>query len=311
MVITVTLNPAMDKTIAIQDFELGKVNRVSKLRYDIGGKGINVSKVLKKFGIPSACTGFIGGSWKNTFKKELRNMGIVNNFLEITEDTRTNIKVVDNKNKIYTDINEPGPEITEEELNDFINKFKSICNEGDIIALSGGACPNIPKNIYGILTKLAKEKGAFVILDAEGELLSEGIKEKPDIIKPNKHEFEILLNRNLNSEDDMICEAKKLIDNGLKKVLISLGEKGAILVSNKMVLYGEGLKVPVMSTVGAGDSMVAALIYSMLNNFDDEKTLKFAVATGAASVSLEGTQACDLNQVQSLVQKVNINVRRN
>lgn len=310
MVITVTLNPAMDKTITVQDFELGKVNRVSKVRYDIGGKGINVSKVLKRFEIPSACTGFIGGGWKDTFEKELRNMGIDNYFVELKEDTRTNIKVVDDKNKIYTDINEPGPRITEKELNDFINKFKDICNENDVVVLSGGVCPNIPKNIYGTLTKIAKERGAFVILDAEGELLSEGIKEKPDIIKPNKHEFELLLNKKLDSEDDIVYEAKKLINNGLKKVLISLGEKGAILVSNEMVLYGEGLKVPVKSTVGAGDSMVAALIYSMINNFDNEETIKFAVATGAASVSLEGTQACDLNQVKSLIEKVNINVRR-
>lgn len=233
-------------------------------------------------------------------------MGICNYFVEINEDTRTNIKVVDNKNKTYTDINEPGPEITEKELNDFINKYKSVCNKNDIVVLSGGACPNIPKNIYGILTKIAKEKGAFVILDAEGELLSEGIKEKPDVIKPNKHEFEVLLNKDFNTKDEMIYEAKRLIDNGLNKILISLGEKGAILIDNKMVLYGEGLKVPVKSTVGAGDSTVAALIYSMLNNFDNEKTLKFAVATGAAAVSLEGTQACSLTQVKELVERVNI-----
>lgn len=306
MVITVTLNPAMDKTIIIDDFELGKVNRVSKLRYDIGGKGINVSKVLKKFGIPSACTGFIGGSLKETFEKEIKNMGICNCFVEISEDTRTNIKVVDNKNQIYTDINEPGPEITEKELDDFINKFQGICNENDIVVLSGGACPNVPKNIYATLTKLAKAKGAFVILDAEGELLSEGIKENPDIIKPNKHEFEILLNKSFRTEDEMISEARKLIDEGLSKILISLGGEGAILIDKKMVLYGMGLKVPVKSTVGAGDSTVAALIYSMINNFDNEETLKFAVATGAASVSLEGTQACDLKQVEPLIEKVNI-----
>lgn len=306
MVITVTLNPALDKTITIDDFELGKVNRVSTLRYDIGGKGINVSKVLNKFGISSACTGFLGGSLKETFEKELRNMGICNYFVEISEDTRTNVKVVDNKNQTYTDINEPGPKITQMELNDFISKFEGMCNKNDIVVLSGGACPNIPKDIYGTLTKLAKEKGAFVILDAEGELLSEGIKENPDIIKPNKHEFEILLNKTFDTEDDMICEAKKLIDKGLSKILISLGGEGAVLIDKKMVLYGIGLKVPVKSTVGAGDSTVAALIYSMINNFDNEKTLKFAVATGAASVSLEGTQACDLEQVEALIEKVNI-----
>ncbi|WP_234124733.1 1-phosphofructokinase [Clostridium hydrogenum] len=310
MVITVTLNPAMDKTLTIDNFTLGKVNRVTKIRYDIGGKGINVSKVLRNFGIDSNCTGFLGGILKDTFEKELQSNNIKNDFIEVSQNTRTNTKIVDNQNKIYTDVNEAGPIITEFELNSLIEKFKSICSEKDIVVLSGGVSPNVPKNIYGTLTKIAKEKGAFVILDAEGELLREGIKEKPDIIKPNDHEFENLLSKRFDSENDMIYEAKKLIDYGLDKVLISLGEKGAIFVTNGEVIYGKGLKVPVKSTVGAGDSMVAALIYSMINGYNNEETLKFAIATGGVTVSLEGTQACSLEDVKKLIKNVDIEIRR-
>lgn len=310
MVITVTLNPAMDKTLVIDDFTLGKVNRVSKIRYDIGGKGINVSKVLKNFGIKSKCTGFLGGMWRETFERELSSRNIDNKFISISSNTRTNTKVVDSKNEVYTDINEIGPAISEEELNNFMENFKDMCTNGDIVVLSGGVGPGVPKNVYGTLTKIAKEKGSIVILDAEGELLSEGIKEKPDIIKPNKHEFELLLNRNFKSEEEMIEGAQKLIDNGLNKVVISLGEKGAMSIGKEKVVYGEGLKVPVKSTVGAGDSVVAALIYSIINKYSDEETLKFAIATGGASVSLEGTQACSLEDVSKLIQNVNIKIGR-
>jgi len=310
MVITVTLNPAMDKTLTIVDFTIGDVNRVSKLRYDIGGKGINVSKVLKNFGIESTCTGFLGGIWKETFQAELTKRKINNSFINISHDTRTNTKIVDSINETYTDVNEPGPNISKVEMDEFLIKFKSLCGPSDIVVLSGGVSPSISKDIYRKLIKTAKEKGSFVILDADGELLKEGIKEKPNIIKPNEHELEILLNKTLDTEEEIIREAKKLIDSGIGSVLISRGHKGAIYVTGKDTLYCNGLKVPVKSTVGAGDSMVAALVYSKINNFNNENTLKYAVASGTAAVCLEGTEACDLSHVIEFIKKLNVEKRR-
>lgn len=192
MVITVTLNPALDKTLTIENFKLGAVNRVSNIRYDIGGKGINVSKVLKNFNVDSVCTGFLGGIWESYFIEELNNRKISSKFIHINESTRTNTKVVDSVNKVYTDINEAGPSIKNKELEDFIKTFSDLCKKDDIVVLSGGVSPSVPSNIYGELIKIAKEKGAVTILDAEGELLEKGIKEKPDIIKPNIHELKNL-----------------------------------------------------------------------------------------------------------------------
>lgn len=306
MVITVTLNPAMDKTLKIDNFNTGIVNRVGSIRYDIGGKGINVSKVLKNFGIQSKCTGFIGGMWKDTFRNELSKNEIVNDFVDIKGDTRTNTKVVDDLNKVYTDINECGPDITSEELNMFMNKFETMCNKGDIVVLSGGAAPKIPKNIYGTLVKIAKKQGALVILDAEGELLSEGIKEKPYLIKPNDAEFELLLNRKFENNHEIIEGAREIVNSGVSNIIISLGSKGALLVDENKAYYAKGLVVPVKSTVGAGDSMVAAFVYGMVNGFDKKEVLRFAVACGAASVSTEGTQACSLNSVKELLKKVEV-----
>lgn len=306
MVITVTLNPALDKTLTIDNFNLGTVNRAGSIRYDIGGKGINVSKVLKNFNIDSVCTGFLGGVWENYFQDELKIRKIDTSFVHIDGSTRTNTKVVDPVNKVYTDINEAGPEISNEELAYFLEKFKALCSKDDIVVLSGGVSSSIPIDIYGKLIKAARQKGAVTVLDADGELLRHGLKEKPDIIKPNIHELQKLMDFQKEDEETVISAAKQLIEIGIKKVLVSLGEKGAIYVTKAGVKSCEGLKVNVKSTVGAGDSMVAALVYSLINNLSDEETLAFANACGAASVETEGTEACSLDEVNNLLQKVKI-----
>ncbi|MFD3155670.1 1-phosphofructokinase [Haloimpatiens sp. FM7330] len=305
MILTVTLNPAMDKTVVINNFQLGSVNRVSNIRYDIGGKGINVSKVLKNFKVDSICTGFLGGIWEKNFIEELNKRGIETQFVKIDGNTRTNTKIVDKVNEIYTDVNEAGPNINKEMLEGFIDEFKQMCNDGDIVVLSGGVSPNIPKNIYAKLIEIAKEKGALTILDADGELLKEGIKSKPDIIKPNNHELMKLLNLKNDSEEELIRAGKKLNDEGIE-VLISLGEKGALYITKKGVYSAEGIKVDVKSTVGAGDSMVAAIIYSIVNNYSNEETLKFAVACGTSSVTLEGTEACNLEDVNKIFDMIKV-----
>ncbi|MBA5851572.1 1-phosphofructokinase [Clostridium sp. cel8] len=301
MVITVTLNPALDRTITLKGLNVGNVNRAITTREDIGGKGINVSKVLKNFNINSLCTGFLGGKLKNIFVQELEKKKITNEFIYIKDETRINTKIVDSLNNTNTDINEPGPYISEKELETFIDKFKSICKKGDIVVLSGGISPSLPDDIYLQLTKIAKSKEALVIMDADGNLLKQGIKACPDIIKPNNHELKKLLNLNDTSEESIINAAKELNSHGISKIMVSLGEKGGLFVTKNGVYKCPALKVPVKSTVGAGDSMVSAIVYSLLNNYNDEKTLKFATACGAASVSLEGTQACTLEQVNKLL----------
>jgi len=309
MVITVTLNPAMDKTLTVDNYTLGKVNRAQSIRYDIGGKGINVSKVLINLGIQSTCTGFLGGIWQKTFQEELANRKIECNFIGTVGNTRTNTKIVDNKNKTYTDLNEQGPFIDLDLLSEFLVAFEKMCNKGDIVVLSGGVSLNIPEDIYGTLTSIAKGKGALVILDADGPLLRKGLTEKPQIIKPNNHELSSLFDIDEKNDEEILQAAHKLRSQGIQKVLVSLGERGGFYITEKGTYYAKGLKVNVKSTVGAGDSMVAALVYSIINKLDDIDTLKFATACGAATVGLEGTEACTLSQINELISKVEINIR--
>lgn len=305
-VITVTLNPALDKTLYIDGFAIDSVNRVTKSRTDIGGKGINVSKVLKNLNIHSECVGFLGENIKECFLKELQLKAINTGFTSINDDTRINIKIVDEMSKINTDVNERGPQITETELKDFMEKFEGVCGNGDIVVLSGGVSPSIPKDIYRKLIEIAKAKKAITILDADGELLKEGLKAKPHIIKPNEHELGTLLNIDIDNRDKLIKAGEKFIQEGISKVMISLGAKGAIYITENGTYSTEGLKVSVKSTVGAGDSMVAAMVYSIINNYDDIETLRFATACGAATVMLEGTQPCTTMQVENLLTKVEV-----
>jgi 1-phosphofructokinase len=309
MVITVTLNPAMDKTLAVDNYTLGKVNRAKSIRYDIGGKGINVSKVLINLGIQSTCTGFLGGIWERTFQEELDKRNIKHNFIHTDGNTRTNTKIVDNENKIYTDLNEQGPNIDFSLFFKFLEVFEGMCNKDDIVVLSGGVSPNIPKDVYAILTSIAKRKGALVILDADGPLLRNGIIEKPQIIKPNNHEISSLFNIDEGNDEEILQAAKKLRSQGIQKILVSLGERGGFYITENGTYYAKGLTVNVKSTVGAGDSMVAALVYSITNKFNDIDTLKFATACGAATVGLEGTEACTLSQINELISKVEINIK--
>jgi len=309
MVITVTLNPAMDKTLIVDNYTLGKVNRAKSIRYDIGGKGINVSKVLVNMGIQSICTGFLGGIWEKTFQEELNERNIKYNFIHTDGNTRTNTKIVDNENKTYTDLNEQGPNIDSKLVLEFLSVFEEMCNKDDVVVLSGGVSPSIPNDIYKNLISIAKHKGALVIFDADGDLLKNGLIEKPQIIKPNNHELSSLFNIDEKNDEEIIQAAHSLRSQGIQKILVSLGERGGFYITEKGTYYAKGIKVNVKSTVGAGDSMVAALVYSHINKLNDIDTLKFATACGAATVSLEGTGACTLSQVNELISKVEINIK--
>lgn len=298
MIITVTLNPAMDKTMILDGIEIGEVNRADSVRNDVGGKGINVSKVLKAFGTDSMATGFLGGILEDLFHKELKKLEIEDRFISVEGNTRTNIKLVDRKNNTNTDINEPGPLISSSELEQFLRVFNDAVHEGDLVVLSGGIPQNIPSDIYGTLTRKAKEKGAKVVVDADGEALSHALKESPYMIKPNEKELAAFLGKEVLSEQEIIEEAKAFVKKGIHKVLVSRGEKGSVFVTENTVHIGRGIKVEVKSTVGAGDSMVAALVYAEVRKLDEYETLVIAQAIGAAAVTTEGTEACTREEME-------------
>lgn len=305
MIITVTLNPAVDKTVEINDFAINSVNRVSTVQLDAGGKGINVSKVILSLVGKSKAIGFLGGRAGNFIKSYLDEMGIENDFIVVKGETRTNLKIVDPLQHTNTDINEMGPEITTEDINQMDHYISQSVDEKSVIVFSGSVPPNVSQDIYQKWIYQAKEKGAKTILDADGELMRMGIEAGPYLIKPNIHELERLLARKITSIEEAIeCSRNIMGKYGIGIVAVSMGEKGALFLNKEATIFAKGITVDVKSTVGAGDSMVAALAYAIDEGYAFEKAVTLAVAAGTANVMTYGTESSSLEVILELEKKV-------
>lgn len=304
MIYTVTLNPALDKTVEIPSLTIDSVNRITTLRTDPGGKGINVSKVIDKLGRKSIATGILGGDTGHNILSSLEKMELESDFLFVEGETRTNLKIIDPVSKTNTDINEPGVTVSEEILNQLKDKLLKKLNADDIVILSGSLPKGAPQNTYNVWVKDYKEAGAKVFLDADGPLLAEGIKAGPYLIKPNNHELSGLMGQELTTPQELTEAARGLMKYGIEKVIVSMGGDGALYVTKDYVYYAEGLKVPVGSTVGAGDSVVAALAVAEEAGMTPEETVALSTATGAANVMCSGTQAAEYSVIETLIPKV-------
>jgi 1-phosphofructokinase len=307
MIITVTLNPALDKTIEIDEFKIDSVNRIVSTRVDAGGKGINVSKVIKELQYKSLALGFLGGSSGGQIKNYLDDLNIDNEFLLVKGETRTNLKIIDKVNKTHTDINENGPSLGKQDIINIKEKIMQHCKEDSLVVLSGSVPNEVSTSIYGEIIKDVKNKGGKVILDAEGELLMEGIKAGPYMVKPNIDELEKAFGISINNEEKIIETAKKILEYGVKYVVISLGSEGSIFISNDTVAKVKGIKVQVKSTVGAGDSMVAALAVAVQEDYSLEQAMKLACATSTANVMTEGTQTGRFDDIERIKNEIIIN----
>ncbi len=304
LVYTVTLNPALDKTVAISGFTAGRVNYVEQIRMDPGGKGINISKVLKGLGGNSIATGILGGATGRYIKKCLNEMSIEHEFLYVKQDTRTNLKIVDLQKRQNTDINEPGRKVSGDTVQQVLTKIMEKAAPGDIVVLAGRAPFGMGDDLYALWTQRLHAIGVTVYLDADGPLLINGVKAGPDLVKPNEDEFAKLLGKRYESLADIAKAARDLHRQGIAQVVVSLGARGALFVKKDTVMYANALPVPMKSTVGAGDATMAALIMGNERADSWEDTIRTAIAAGAASVMCEGTQAISPDSVNELKKQV-------
>ena len=303
MIYTVTLNPALDKTATVENLRLDSVNRISELRVDPGGKGINVSKVVRELGAKTVAIALLGGHTGTMLRNMLVELGIECKVLEVEGETRTNLKIKDPALKTNTDINEPGPEVTDEQLRRMLDGLVGEVGSGDIVVLSGSLPRGAAADTYKVWVAALKKTGAKVYLDADGDKLVRGIEAKPDLIKPNEIELGAMMGRTLDADDKIVEAARELIDGGLDRVMVSMGGAGALYVARDVTIKANPVKVPVGSTVGAGDSVVAALAYAQDKGLSLEDTMRLAMATGAANVMQSGTQAAPRELVDSLIDK--------
>ena len=304
MIYTIPLNPALDKTVEIPGMALDTVNRITEMRTDPGGKGINVSKVIAKLGGESCAVGILGGGSGKMLEKLLENENFTTQFRFVEGQTRTNLKIIDREGHTNTDINEPGLTVTAAELDALLRELLAELRPGDIVVLAGSLPKGAPQDTYRSWTAACKKAGARVFLDADGALLAEGLKAAPYLIKPNDDELSRLAGKKLETLEELTAEGRRLLERGIERVVISLGGRGALYLRKGSTIYAEGLKVPVGSTVGAGDSVVAALAYAEAQGLSEEEAVRLSTAAGAANVMCSGTQAAEREAVEALLPKV-------
>ncbi len=304
MIVTVTLTPALDKTVVIPNFRTDEVNRIESLRLDPGGKGINVSKGLHALGMNSLATGILGGDTGRYIENSLHGLGIACDFAWTDHDTRTNLKVIDPVLHTNTDINEAGMPVGKDVLDTVYRKIETAVRRDDIVVFAGKAPAGAPDTIFAEWTERLNRKGVCVFLDADGGLLIEGAKAKPALIKPNDAELSRLTGRSFESIDEIAASARELTADGIETVAVSLGGDGALFVKGDTALRGRGLKVEVQSTVGAGDSMMAALAYGAASGMSFRDTCALAMAFSAAAVTTPGTQPAEMDYVNELLKQV-------
>lgn len=289
MVYTVTMNPSLDYVVSVTDFKAGKINRTASEAIFAGGKGINVSTVLKELGVDSVALGFVAGFTGVELQRKLQEQGINQDFIEVKNGlTRINMKLRANpSSEQETEVNGQGPVVSQEELQQLIQKVDSLSVD-DILVLSGSVCRGVPQSIYADLVKMCNEKQIRVIVDASSVLLWNVLEHCPFLIKPNKDELEDLFYRDIETKEEVIFYAKELQNRGAKNVLVSLGKDGAVLVAETGVVYEmEAPNGEVINSVGAGDSMVAGFLAGYLQENSYEKALKIGICAGSATAFSE------------------------
>ena len=306
MIYTVTLNPAIDKTAVISGFRAGTLNRIESLREDVGGKGINVSRCLRALGAESTAAVILAGGAGRKCREYLEGAGIGVLCEEVPGETRTNLKIADPLRGENTDINEPGPEVPEEVLARLRERIAEKLCAGDTVILSGSLPRGADKGLYAAWCARFSACGARVILDADGEALRLGLAQKPWLIKPNHEELAALAGVDAEDPAALLRAGEALRAVGVGRVVISRGGAGAIFLTEEGSFSAEPLSVPVKSTVGAGDSMVAALAFAAERGLGAEETVRLAMAMGAASVMLPGTGAPDVETVERLAAEVSV-----
>lgn len=281
MFYTVTLNPALDYILQVDDFGIGKINRTKTEKILPGGKGLNVSMVLKNLEIDTVAIGFIAGFTGDELRKQMEQKGVKTEFIKVQNGiTRINVKISSNQE---TALNGIGPDIDEKDIEELLQKINEITSD-DLVILSGNIPKSIPKNIYQIICDILEKNNVTFVVDATRELLIDVLKYKPFLIKPNKEELEETFKVKITTKDELVTYAKKLQDMGAQNVLISLGGDGAMLLNKEdKVYYSKAPKGKVINTVGAGDSMVAGFLAGYKKTKDYEQAFKMGIATGSAS----------------------------
>jgi len=303
-VVTITLNPAIDRTVTISNFTAGAVNRVESVRSHPGGKGVNVASALADHGHGVAVTGFLGRSNAGAFEELFSQKKIADHFVRIAGQTRIGIKITDPVRAETTDINFPGPAPTSEELS--MLRWQIATLEAEWFVVAGSLPPGVDPKIYREIIASLRQTGRKVLLDTSGEAFSLALEAGPTVVKPNIHEFEAFIGYPLSNEQEVVAAARTLIDRGIELVVISMGKEGACFITATESVMARPPEIEVKSTVGAGDAMVAGILSGQLEKLSLGECARLATAFSIDSLSRLESGLGSRSAIESAMQKVTL-----
>lgn len=307
-VATITLNTAYDLVGRLKRIELGEVNTVETLGLFPAGKGINVAKVLKDLGVDVTVGGFLGEDNQGDFVTLFDKLGLQDKFQRVPGRTRINVKITETDADV-TDLNFLGYEISDSAWQQFVVDSLAYCKSFDIVAVCGSLPRGVTPDLFAGWLKQLHQAGIKVVLDSSNAALTAGLSARPWLVKPNHRELEAWMGYTLNSLEEIVSAAKKLKAQGIANVIISMGAQGSVWLSDEAVIQAQPPKCKnVVSTVGAGDSMVAGLIYGLINDLPQKDTLAFASAVSAFAVSQSNVGISDRTLLEPILNNVNITV---
>lgn len=302
MITTICLNPALDKTVTVDMLVPGQVNRIHSSRMDVGGKGINVAVVCRRLGLDAQVIGCAGVEGYGKIRTALSAEKVEYAFHTLQGAVRVNTKVVALDGSGVTELNEPGPTLTAEDLDVFFDLAVEKTRSSDYVIITGSLPPGCPAHTYRALIEALAPVPC--ILDVSGEALTLGVEAKPFLIKPNHHELAATLGRKLCTMNDIRDAAQRFVDRGVRHVVVSLGKDGALYVGEAGCFYAPEIPVEVHSTVGAGDAMVGGLLYGLVKHGSMREGFRAGAAAGTASVMTEGTQLIVPSDFMRLLEQV-------
>lgn len=285
---TITVNPAIDQTVSVDDFQVGNVNRSQWMRFDAGGKGVNVASFLADYGMEVAVTGFLGEENADVFERHFKRKSIEDRFIRVPGETRINIKIMDEANQTTTDLNTPGQIPGEYAVSRFYEQVEAMMEACDCFILSGNLQAGLPPTFYADLITLLKSKKRRVVLDTSGDALTASLKAGPNLIKPNIHELSALVNKPLNKIAEVYRSAFSLLNDETTLVVVSMGADGALFVDKDQAFVARPPSIPVKSTVGAGDAMVAGLVAGISKKLALQDCARLATAFSLSAVTRLG-----------------------
>ena len=306
MITTISLNPSIDRTVNVEKFTLGGLNRVVSSHSVAAGKGINVALAAAALGMDAECIGFMYREGSKLFEKRLMMNSAQYNFVWCEGSVRTNVKVFDQSTQTVTEINEPGVPVSEIDLQRMIDLVTHHAEISDYLVMAGSLPPGCPKSFYRTLIQNVEGLGCRCVLDADDEALRLGLEAQPFMIKPNRYELELMNGGELKTLAEIRSAAMKLIDTGVSVVAVSLGAEGALVTDGSETLYAPVLNIDVRSTVGAGDSMVAGMVSGFMGDNSLEDTFRMGVACATARCMTEGHKVIDKTIYKALLDMVRI-----